>query len=173
MARAVAEWIGSSHDAKVPMRVRLRIFERERGICHLSGRRISAAEPWDLDHKIALINGGEHRESNLFPALRDKHREKSKHDVAEKAFIYASRAKHIGARAPSSRPIANRSFPRSSKAMAREEKAKTSPRASLPPRSLYTEAKPLTDSEKATLRAGQRSRHARGNRSVTLAKVAE
>jgi hypothetical protein len=57
--------------------------------------------------------------------------------------------------------------------MAREEKAKASPRASLPPRPLYAEAKPLTDSEKATLRAGQRSRQARGHRPVTLAKVAE
>jgi 5-methylcytosine-specific restriction protein A len=173
MARAVAEWIGKTPDTKVPTRVRLRIFERENGICHLSGRKIRAGEPWDLDHKLALINKGQHRETNLFPALRDKHREKTKEDVAEKAFIYATRAKHIGARAPSSRPIANRSFPRSSKAMAREEKAKASPRASLPPRQLYAEAKPLTDSEKATLRAGQRSRQARGNRPVTLAKVAE
>lgn len=98
MSRAVPEWIGKSDDTKVPPHVRLRIFDREEGKCHLSGRKIKAGEPWDLDHKIALINGGQHRESNLFPALRDKHREKTAEDVAEKSVIYEKRAKHIGAK---------------------------------------------------------------------------
>lgn len=102
MARAVPEWIGSTPDAKVPPRVRLRIFERELGKCHLSGRKIRAGELWDLDHKTALINGGEHRESNLFPALRDKHREKTAEDVAEKAKVYAVKSKHLLPRKPSS-----------------------------------------------------------------------
>jgi 5-methylcytosine-specific restriction endonuclease McrA len=100
-ARALPEWIGSTPDAKVPPRVRLRIFEREQGKCHLSSRKIRAGEPWDLDHKTALINGGEHRESNLFPALRDKHREKTAEDVAEKAKTYAVKAKHLLPRKPS------------------------------------------------------------------------
>ena len=100
-ARAVPEWIGSTPDAKVPPRVRLRIFEREQGKCHLSGRKIRAGEPWDIDHKVALINGGEHRESNLFPALRDKHREKTAEDVAEKAKTAAVKAKHLLPRKPS------------------------------------------------------------------------
>lgn len=99
--RALPEWIGSSPDAKVPSRVRLRIFDREGGRCHLSGRKIAAGEPWDLDHKVALINGGEHRESNLFPALRDKHREKTAADVAEKAEIRSLRSAHLGIRPPS------------------------------------------------------------------------
>lgn len=101
MARSVPEWIGKSPDAKVPAHVRLRIFDREAGRCWLSGRKIMAGDPWDLDHKVALINGGEHRESNLFPALRDKHREKTREDVAEKAATYRVRAKHVLPRAPS------------------------------------------------------------------------
>lgn len=98
MARTVSEWVGKNDDTRVPPHVKLRIFDREKGVCHLSGRKIKPGEPWDLDHKIALINGGEHRESNLFPALRDKHREKTAEDVAEKSAIYEKRAKHIGAK---------------------------------------------------------------------------
>jgi 5-methylcytosine-specific restriction endonuclease McrA len=49
-----------------------------------------------LDHKVALINGGEHRESNLFPALKDKHRAKTADDVAEKSKTYRMGAKHRG-----------------------------------------------------------------------------
>lgn len=100
-ARSVPEWIGSTPDAKVPPRVRLRIFEREEGRCHLSGRKIRPGDLWDLDHKVALVNGGEHRESNLFPAMRDKHHKKTAEDVAEKAKTYAVRAAHILPRGPS------------------------------------------------------------------------
>ena len=96
MTRAVPEWIGSSPGAAIPPRVRLRVFERHKGICHISGRKIAAGEKWDCDHVIALINGGEHRESNLAPALVDKHRAKTAQDVAEKARAARVRSKHIG-----------------------------------------------------------------------------
>lgn len=98
MARALPEWIGKTPDTKVPDRVRLRVFEREGGKCWISGRKIRPGDLWDLDHKVALINGGEHRESNLFPALRDKHREKTREDVAAKAKTAAVRSKHLGIR---------------------------------------------------------------------------
>jgi 5-methylcytosine-specific restriction endonuclease McrA len=94
--RSVPEWIGKTDDQAVPPHVKLRIWEREKGICHLSGRKIGRADKWDLDHKVALCNGGEHREYNLFPALRDKHREKTAEDVAEKSDVYQKRAKHLG-----------------------------------------------------------------------------
>jgi 5-methylcytosine-specific restriction protein A len=96
--RSVPEWIGSSPDAKVPPRVRLRIFEREGGKCWISGRKIRPGDLWDLDHKVALINGGEHRESNLFPALRDKHRQKTREDVRQKSEAARVRSKHLGIR---------------------------------------------------------------------------
>ena len=57
-------------------------------------------EKWQADHKIALINGGENRESNLFPALIGPHKEKTKADVAEKARIASMAKKHIGATTP-------------------------------------------------------------------------
>lgn len=96
MARSTEEWIGKSDDTPIPPRVKARVFERHGGICHLSKRKIAAGEPWDCDHVIALINGGENRESNLAPALRTKHREKTAEDVAEKSKVARMRAKHLG-----------------------------------------------------------------------------
>ncbi len=99
--RTVEEWEGKSDDTPAPPRVRARIFEREKGICHLSGRKIAVGELWDLDHRIAICNGGRNVESNLFPALRDKHREKTATDVAEKSRVARKRSKHLGIKQPS------------------------------------------------------------------------
>jgi 5-methylcytosine-specific restriction endonuclease McrA len=97
MSRSVEkEWIGKTHDTPIPPRVRLRVFDRYGGICHLSNRRITPSDEWDCDHIIALINGGEHRESNLAPAIRDKHREKTAEDVRQKSITYRKRSKHLG-----------------------------------------------------------------------------
>ena len=99
-ARSTPEWIGKTPDTPVPPRVKLRVFERHGGRCHISGRKIAVGEPWDCDHVVALVNwtgeGHGNRESNLAPALRDKHREKTKADVAAKAETYRKRSKHIG-----------------------------------------------------------------------------
>jgi 5-methylcytosine-specific restriction protein A len=103
--RAPKEWIGKTPDSRVPPRVRKRVWEREGGRCHISGREIQPGEPWDLDHRIALCNGGENREANLFPALRDKHREKTKADVAERVGVSTKRKKNLGIRAKKSRPM--------------------------------------------------------------------
>lgn len=110
MARSVPEWRGKTHDTPIPPRVRLRVFERHGGICHLSGRKIRAGEEWDCDHIKALINGGEHRESNLAPAMRDKHREKTAEDVEEKSHVYRMRAKHLGIWPKSKQKIQSRGF---------------------------------------------------------------
>lgn len=112
MSRSVPIWVGATDDAKVPPRVRLRIFEREGGRCWISGRKIMAGDQWDLDHKVALINGGRHAEDNLFPALRDKHREKTAEDVAEKSRINRIRLKHIGQWPGPTRKMQSRPFPK-------------------------------------------------------------
>lgn len=97
MARSVDEWIAKHDDQKVPDRVRQRVFDRERGICHLTGAVIDPVrDAWDLDHKVALILGGEHRESNLYPALRPAHRKKTATEMAVKSKIAAVRKKHLG-----------------------------------------------------------------------------
>ena len=110
-ARAVKEWIGATPDTRPPPRVLLRIFQRENGVCHISGRKIATGERWQAEHKIALINGGRNSEDNLFPALIEPHKAKTRQDMKEKARV-AKRAKsNIGARP---RPIAKipaRQFP--------------------------------------------------------------
>lgn len=105
MSRATPEWIGSSLDAKVPARVRLRVFMRHDGKCHISGRRIMPGELWDLDHIVAICNGGQHRESNMAPALRDKHKAKTAADVAEKSQTYHKRLSHLGIPKSKGRPF--------------------------------------------------------------------
>ena len=102
--RAVPEWIARHDDEAIPKRVKLRVFERAGGICHISGRKITAADQWECDHITALCNGGEHRESNLAPALRDKHRAKTAEDVGVKSKTARVRAKHLGIKR-SARPM--------------------------------------------------------------------
>lgn len=94
--RKVPEWIGKTPDTRVPPRVRLRVFEAHGGLCGLSGRKITPADNWDIDHKQALANGGEHRESNLQPAIREEHRKKTAEDVKELAKDRRIRSKHLG-----------------------------------------------------------------------------
>lgn len=96
MSRKTEEWIGSSDDAKVPPRVKLRVFHKYEGRCYLSGRQIRSGEAWDLEHITALCNGGEHRESNFAPALREPHKIKTKADRREKKKVDATRKKHLG-----------------------------------------------------------------------------
>ena len=135
MSRTVKEWIGRNPDSKIPPRVRLRIFEAHGGVCHLSGRKIAAGEPWDCDHIIALINGGLHRESNLAPALRDKHREKTAEDVAEKAKVARKAKANLGLKPAPAKPIQSAGFaPKPAKASAARQPEKL---AALPRRMMY------------------------------------
>ena len=104
MARSVDEWIGKTADSKIPDRVKLRVREREGDVCYLSGRKITPSDTVEYDHKIALINwageGHGNRESNIFPVIREPHREKTKQDVAQKAKSDRVRKKHLGIRKP-------------------------------------------------------------------------
>ena len=103
MTRSVKEWIGKTDDSVPPLRVRMRVFHEHNKTCHISGRKIRGGEAWELDHIVALCNGGENRESNLAPALVQPHKEKTARDVAEKAKIDRIRAKHFGQHKPKSR----------------------------------------------------------------------
>lgn len=108
--RSVDEWIGRTPDSRPPPRVLLRIFEANHGIDYLSGRKIHPGEPWQADHVIAIINGGENRESNMRPVLIDSHKVKTKADVAEKAKVAAIAKRHVGITKPTGK-IASARFP--------------------------------------------------------------
>lgn len=103
IGREPDEWIGKTPNAKIPDRVRLRVFERHGGRCWISGRKIMPGDAWDLDHVVALCNGGANAESNLAPALRDKHREKTSADVKERAKIDRIRKRALGIAKPKGR----------------------------------------------------------------------
>jgi hypothetical protein len=87
MARSVEEWVGKTDDTKVPPRVKLRVLQRYDSICYLSKRPIRDGDLWDADHKVSLILGGENRESNLVPVLKEFHKAKTKAEMKIKAKI--------------------------------------------------------------------------------------
>lgn len=136
MARKVEEWIGSTDDQRAPPRVRERIFTRD-STCYLCKCEIQTGQKWDLDHVKALINGGENRETNLRPAHRKCHVEKTALDLAEKAKVAAIRKKHLGITQPK-KTIKSPQFAKSEKAATRD------PNKGLPPlpRNSFYEAKP-------------------------------
>ena len=96
--RAVPEWIGKTPDTPIPARVKLRVFDRHRGICQITGRKIMPGDKWDCDHIRAICNGGQNREFNLQPAIQKAHRAKTREDVKQKAVSDRKRKKHLGIR---------------------------------------------------------------------------
>jgi 5-methylcytosine-specific restriction protein A len=56
----------------------------------------SSGRKWDLEHIIALCNGGKHEETNMAPALVDPHKVKTKQDRAIKKRNDKIRKRHIG-----------------------------------------------------------------------------
>ncbi|TGT64146.1 HNH endonuclease [bacterium M00.F.Ca.ET.159.01.1.1] len=95
--RDIEEWVGSSPNAKVPDRIRDRVFFRANGICHISGRKIIVPrDRWQLEHVKPLSMGGEHRESNMRPALIDAHKGKTSDEAAARAKADRIRRKANG-----------------------------------------------------------------------------
>lgn len=94
--RTVKEWVGKSPDEAVPPRVRVRVFTRKDGRCGECTRKIAAGEGWICEHLVALINGGQNRESNLGVTCLWCKPEKDAADVAVKSKTYDMRRKHIG-----------------------------------------------------------------------------
>jgi 5-methylcytosine-specific restriction endonuclease McrA len=106
--RSIPEWIGSSPDAKVPDRVRERVFLRAGGVCHISGRKIMPGDKWQVEHIRALSLGGDHRESNLAPALDHPHKEKSAQEADWRAKADRQRRYHFGLKPKPARPMRSR-----------------------------------------------------------------
>ena len=103
--RSVEEWWGKTDDAKIPDRVRIRVFEKYSGVCYRSSVIIKPGDKWDLDHIIALANGGQHRETNLAPILVEPHKEKTREDRKKQSKIYKIKKRHLGLSKPKGRPM--------------------------------------------------------------------
>jgi len=114
MSRSVDEWRGKDDDAVPPRTVRARVFRRFEGKCHISGRKIAAGEAWDLEHVKPLWQArpGENLnvESNLAPALKVAHAEKTAAEAGERAKADRLHAKHFGYFPKSKRPLKSRGF---------------------------------------------------------------
>lgn len=117
--RSTDDWQGKTDDTAIPPRVRVRVFDRDKGICQCGCTiKIQAGDKWETDHTIAIANGGTNTESNLRTLLAAHHKIKTRADVAEKSMTYRKRAKHLGLRptrqaAPqrsASRPIEKTKF---------------------------------------------------------------
>jgi 5-methylcytosine-specific restriction protein A len=105
VGRATEEWVGATPDTPIPPRVHDRVYLRFDGICQCGcGMKIRVGER-DTDHKQALINGGENRESNLVPIIRAHHKKKTAEDVAIKAKTARIRQKNLRIKTKKSRPI--------------------------------------------------------------------
>lgn len=131
MPRETKPWIGKNDDSKAPPRVRQRVYDKYDGKCWICGLPI-AGKPWELDHKIALINGGENAEENLAPAHKTCHKHKTAKDVAQKAKAAKIRGKHTGAIQPKGQ-IQSRGFAKAEK----RTKIDKSALPSLAPRQLF------------------------------------
>jgi 5-methylcytosine-specific restriction protein A len=84
---------------------RLRIFERDKGVCCLCSEKIDGVrEPWTIEHKIALALGGEDADENCGPAHESCRRAKDKVDVPMIAKAKRMKARHLGIRKRSSFP---------------------------------------------------------------------
>lgn len=78
-----------------PMR-RLRIFEAHGGICILCDLKIKVGDIWTIEHKRALVLGGEDTDANCAPAHEACRRDKDKADLADGARAKRRKAKLYG-----------------------------------------------------------------------------
>lgn len=110
MSRSVAEWVGNTDNQAAPPRVRIRVFEACKGLCHRCGRKIGPADKWTLEHRIAIILGGENREGNMCLTCSWCLADKNAEDVAAKSKLANIQKKHLGI-AKNKRPFAKRADP--------------------------------------------------------------
>jgi len=105
MSRSVKEWVGKSDDSQVPPRIRLRVLGRYFLRCGRCARTIVSGEAWICDHVVALINGGENRESNLQPLCGMCNVKKNKMDVVLKALTATKAKANYGIKKRKGRPM--------------------------------------------------------------------
>lgn len=89
--------VGNSfvHDKRgsmTPQRV-LRIFQAHGGKCYMCQRKLTARDDYDIEHIIALENGGTDDDANLAPCCEFCHSQKTAEDHGQ-----ASRGRKAAAR---------------------------------------------------------------------------
>jgi 5-methylcytosine-specific restriction protein A len=85
---------------------RLNLFLIKKGLCAACTQKIDAGKAWDIDHIVPLALGGTNAADNLQILCRPCHRSKTtQSDIPRIAKTKRLKAHHLGARAPSTRPI--------------------------------------------------------------------
>lgn len=88
---------------------RARIFAAHSGICGISGAKIGPNDLWDVEHRIPWAISFDDGDGNLYPALRDPHKNKTKADLKAIAKLKRIEARHNGTRRER-KPIPSRPF---------------------------------------------------------------
>lgn len=96
--REVDEWIGATPDTKIPERVQQRVLERFGWKCYKTNIDLRNGAPYQIDHIVAICNGGQNRESNLAPIWEKLHPSKTQVDVNEKNAMDRRIRHHNGIR---------------------------------------------------------------------------
>lgn len=112
--RTIEEWRGRTDDVAIPQRVQLRILERENRICKICGNTIVPGDGCDFHHDPPLADGGEHRESRIFPTHRKCHRLVTAREAKQRAESRTTIAHHYGL-TKAKRPLRSRGFTRAAK----------------------------------------------------------
>lgn len=105
MPREVKEWVGKTDNSAAPALVRLRVWDRYEGCCHRCARKIPTGDAWIIEHLVALVNGGENRETNLRLTCSWCKPHKDREDMAIRQTTRNVRTKHLGIRKPKGRPM--------------------------------------------------------------------
>lgn len=91
---------------RITTKMRIGVFERHGGICHLCSMKVVAGQDWDVSHDIPLEAGGNDDDDNLYVAHRSCHRaHTAKVDIPLIAKVARIRANHVGAKTPSRKPL--------------------------------------------------------------------
>lgn len=99
--QTVPEWIAKNDNEAIPPRVKLRIFQKFNKRCAGCTLLIVGKLRPEYDHVSALINGGQHRESNIQLLCSACHKVKTRTDIAEKSDAYRKQLNAAGIRKPS------------------------------------------------------------------------
>ena len=85
---------------------RLNLFLKRKGTCASCYIKIDAGKAWDIDHILPLALGGTNEPENLQILCKPCHQSKtSQSDIPRIAKTKRLKARHLGARSPSTRPI--------------------------------------------------------------------
>jgi hypothetical protein len=83
----------------ITTKIRVQIFEKDKGICHLCQLRVDSGQEWDVSHEIPLEAGGKDDMTNWYVAHRKCHRvHTAKVDIPLIAKVKRIRAKNMGAK---------------------------------------------------------------------------